>query len=212
LTAQGIPVTLTLDRVNHTQTTSTLVSEISLLRSSLVPASPVTELSDRPRKSSVEVGVNTIKPSNINPAMNLRQRQVVISSSHATLLGTFVYRTIYTYRNLTRKTSAVLKSKPVGHETVVTFIPSFFSRCVEMRLGNNYGKVSSTLTSYQVVKADDSLFEGVWNGSPIFRACQLGDIEALRSAFSYQGVSPFVVDENGDSLLHVKPYACSSTP
>lgn len=75
-----------------------------------------------------------------------------------------------------------------------------------MRLGNDYGKVSSSLTSYQVVKANDSLFEeGEWNGSPIFQACQLGDIEAMRSAFTYQGVSLYVVDENGNNLLHVKP-------
>ncbi len=80
-----------------------------------------------------------------------------------------------------------------------------------MRLGNNYGKVSSTLTTYQVVKANDSLFEE-WNGSSIFRACQLGDIEALKSAFDNQSVSPFVVDEDGDSLLHVNLYAFSSTP
>lgn len=79
-----------------------------------------------------------------------------------------------------------------------------------MRLGNDYGKVSSTLNSYQVVKADDSMFD--WNGSPVFLACQVGDIEALKLAFNHQGVSPFVVDENGECLLHVKPYACLSTP
>ncbi len=72
-----------------------------------------------------------------------------------------------------------------------------------MRVRNDYGRISRNLTTYTVVKADTSLFENTWNGSPIFRACQLGDIEALRSAFSNRNMSPFVVDEEGKNLLHV---------
>lgn len=72
-----------------------------------------------------------------------------------------------------------------------------------MHVRNDYGRISRTLTTYTVVKADTSLFDDTWNGSPIFRACKVGDIEALRSAFSDQRMSPFVVNEEGENLLHV---------
>lgn len=137
--------------------------------------------------------------------MHPRQRRVVmIAPSHTTLFGTFVYRTISTYRNLTRKSTATSRSEPDKHETVITFVPSFLSRCIELRVRNDYGRISPTLTTYIVVKAaDTSWLEEDCDGSPIFRACRLGDIETLRSAFGDQRMSPFMVDEDGRNLLHV---------
>lgn len=142
--------------------------------------------------------------SNINRAMHPRQRRVVmIGSSHTTLFGTFVYRTTSTYRNLTWKSTATSRSEPDNHETIVAFVPSFLSRCIEMRVRNDYGRISRTLATYIVVKSDTPSFDDTWDGSPIFRACQVGDIEALKLALSEQGMSSAVVNEEGQNLLHV---------
>ena len=80
----------------------------------------------------------------------------------------------------------------------LAFIPSFFSRWIELRLRHDFDRIWPVLTTYPVIE------RGLFDEPPIFLACQLGDIEGLESAFSDQGMTPFVVDEYGDSLLHVK--------
>ena len=184
---------LILDRISQARSTSTIASKISLLSSGLVLASSsANEMTDQ----SDVIAADTDMTPNDYTALHFEQRQVTrISPCHRTLFGTFSYRTTLSYKRSRGKDTATSCSYSDSSETVFTFIPSFFGRCIEWRLSNYRGRISYSLTTYVVVE----------NNSPLFVACREGDLNALKSILSLQDASPFVVNESGNTPLHVKP-------
>ena len=86
-------------------------------------------------------------------------------------------------------------TQPLAEETAITIVPSFMRRLLELRLATSLGKVSRTWNVYHVMAMDSS----------IFNMCTNGDIGGLQALFSSSGISPFVLDEEGKTLLHVRP-------
>ena len=190
------------DRLNHIRNASVLVSEASSLRCSPGSATTATQSSDVYKVSIPQGRAETMKPSRTSVAMRCSQRQVVVVDyRHRMFSGTFLYRTTSTYRSLWPTSTTRSDSEPDARETVLSFVSSFFSRYIELRIKNDCGSISATLTTYSVVNYE----------SPLYQACRRGDVEALRSILSGQGLSPFVVDEYGNTLLHVKAYVDSPT-
>ena len=87
-------------------------------------------------------------------------------------------------------------NQALAEETAIMIVPSFMRRLLEVRLATSLGKVSRTLHVYPVMACD----------SPIFTMCLNADMHGLQTAFSSGEISPFVLDESGLTLLHVRTF------
>lgn len=67
---------------------------------------------------------------------------------------------------------------------------------IEVKFSDSYWRVPTALRVYAVSH---------W-GAPVFELCKNGDLEGLQVMFSSGSVSPFVIDEDGTSLLHVSTF------
>ena len=174
-----------------------MVADISLLKSNVIPNSSLNTTGNPTECSPTEISNSCNQLVKKSSAMCPKGRQATrVCTWHKYMFGMFVYQTTSKYTPPRKKSIDTSRSKSHFEETIFTFILSFFSRCIELRIRNEYGKVSRTITDYPVVEGG--------RGDPIYKACQYGDLETLRSAFSEQTVSPYVIYQDGDSLLNVK--------
>ena len=74
-----------------------------------------------------------------------------------------------------------------------TFMPSFLSRCFEYRSFSTFGCIQRAIRFYPIIPADH----------PIMDMCRTGDLKGVQTLLSSQQVSPFSVDKDGWTLLHV---------
>lgn len=88
----------------------------------------------------------------------------------------------------------VFGSKALAEETSVIVVPPFMKRLLEMRVTYSLGKTSRSLNVYPVVP---------WP-SLIIDMCDDGDMHGLQAVFGSGQMSPFVLDDDGNTLLHVR--------
>jgi hypothetical protein len=93
------------------------------------------------------------------------------------------------------KRSRAVGELPVVKEGTWTIRPSFLSYVVEMRYKQSFGQISRSLNIYPMLDRNE----------PVFKMCWDGDIAGLQVALSSGGISPFVSDKDGCTLLHVSP-------
>jgi hypothetical protein len=74
------------------------------------------------------------------------------------------------------------------------FIPSLFSRCIELRFVNLLGSIQRSLRIYPVILRDH----------PVWDMCRTNNIEGIQKLFSNRQISPFSVSPTGWTLLHVR--------
>jgi hypothetical protein len=80
------------------------------------------------------------------------------------------------------------------------FIPSFLSRCVQVRCASFLGSVERTLRTCPVLPNDHQ----VWD------MCMTGNMTSIRELFRTREISPYAINRNGSTLLHVScSYTCS---
>lgn len=72
-------------------------------------------------------------------------------------------------------------------------MPSFLSRCVEIQYSSSLGVVAGAMRTYPVIPGDH----------PAWKMCETGNVLGLQTSFSAGSLSPYSVDDIGDSLLHV---------
>lgn len=85
-------------------------------------------------------------------------------------------------------------NRAVSEEKTIKITPAFLRKTLELRLLSSFGQVSRTLKIYPILKIS----------TPIFSICKNGDLGGLQAALSSGTISPFVTDEYGWSLLHVR--------
>lgn len=78
-------------------------------------------------------------------------------------------------------------------KTAWTFRPSFINYTVQLCYARSFSHVSRSLNIYPVLSGAD----------PVFEICQIGDLLDLQVTLSEKGISPFVTDYSGLTLLHV---------
>ena len=79
------------------------------------------------------------------------------------------------------------------------FIPSFLSRCVEVKCASFLGSVERTLRTCPVLPLDHQ----VWN------MCSRGKVSSIQELFRTREISPYAIDRFGNTLLHVScTYIC----
>ena len=88
-----------------------------------------------------------------------------------------------------------------NEETIITIKPSFIRYAFEIRFENGLYSIPRALRIYPTLKYR----------APIFESTSKGDFDSLVLALRHGNVSPFVQDEYGHSLLHVRVYEFVST-
>lgn len=94
--------------------------------------------------------------------------------------------------------------KPVPAKRVLTITSPFLGRVVELYFGVSFASIPRALRVYQIMERH----------APIFDMCCNGDLEGIQNEFANGTISPFVVDDYGNTLLHlavcfVQPEMCS---
>ena len=88
----------------------------------------------------------------------------------------------------------------MSEKTVISVTPAFLKRQLEIRLTNTFSGITRTLQTYPILTSfQESRVDGY---------IKVGDLEGLQSMFSSGELSPFVLNEHGEGLLHV----CGFTP
>lgn len=85
-------------------------------------------------------------------------------------------------------------NRAISEEKTIRITPTFLRKTLELRFLDSFGQISRTLRTYSILD----------NEAPIFKTCHNGDLEGLQVALSSGTASPFVLDEDGWSLLHVR--------
>ena len=86
------------------------------------------------------------------------------------------------------------EDKATTNEKIITILPVFLRKALELRLSNSFGRIMRTLSTYNILEDE----------APIFKTCSRGDLRGLQVALSSGNVSPFVTDKFGWTLLHVR--------
>ena len=88
----------------------------------------------------------------------------------------------------------------MSEKTVISLTPAFLKRQLEIRLTNTFSGITRTIQTYPILKS--------FRESRVDGYIEVGDLEGLQSMFSSGELSPFVLNERGEGLLHV----CAFTP
>ena len=97
-------------------------------------------------------------------------------------------------RSLSTSKSRRTGNRAISEEKTIKITPALLRKALELRLLSSFGQISRTLRTYPILK----------DSAPIFTICQNGDLRGLQVALSSGTFSPFVTDEYGWSLLHVR--------
>ena len=80
----------------------------------------------------------------------------------------------------------------VSQERTILIALNFIRKAFEIRYCGNFSLLPKSLSCFPVLPRT----------SDVFRWCILGDVDSLKDALTRRVVSPFVTDENGQTLLH----------
>jgi hypothetical protein len=92
--------------------------------------------------------------------------------------------------------SSISQSTPEIYSTNITswaFIPSFLSYGFEYQSFSSSGSIQRSLRTYPLIS----------HRHPVWKMCSSGDLKGMQTLLSGRQVSPFSVDTDGLTLLHV---------
>ena len=139
-----------------------------------------------------KLGTNA-RVSRQTPSSRLSKVQSAVVRRYRTPFGT-IYLRLQSKRGQAKRVDASsCKAVLSEDEHSLTFVPSFLSHCVQFQYLNSLGFISGSFRITPVIPRDH----------PAFHMCETGDIHGLQTYFSSGGLSPFSVDSNGITLLHV---------
>ena len=178
------------NRMYHIQNTVPIVHQIRQAQSvSTLPSAPSQNEDEdcRGHKVSISCSTNSIQyPS--SPSSRSKQQH---AQWYSRTFGTLNLQKKSKY---SKPPSASNQGKtPLISETAWTFRPSFISYALQLRYARSFGYISRSLNIYPVLSYSD----------PVFKICINGDLLGLQAALSRKGISPFVTDFQGWTLLHV---------
>jgi hypothetical protein len=163
------------------QTASTIKDELVLLRSDL-SGKPKTA-SDEPRAIVKACANNRGKST----ASRVLMKQSIVFRPYTSMFGKLLLR---------KASQSVLCTGDEPQSTEVVswiFMPSFLSRVVEYQFLSTCGFAQRVLRIYPIIPEDH----------PIWLMCRSGDLKGIQTLLSQRQVSPFSVNANGCTLLHV---------
>lgn len=180
------PISITDDNFSITQ------------RSSITPRSPII-----PRSGIQYTQQKTeqlVAPGSSNSALH------ITSKEQTTIWYRGVFGVIATQEKWISSSRSASRTagKPVPAKRVLTITSPFLGRVVELYFGVSFASIPRALRVYQIMEFD----------APIIDMCLSGDLEGIQNEFANGTISPFVVDDCGNTLLHhavylVQPEMCS---
>jgi hypothetical protein len=164
------------------QTTNTIRQELVLLRS---------DLTGKPKESSNE-------PCDVVQGRSTRSRiirkQSVVCRYYTSIFGKLLIRRVSQVASFCdTKLRSAAKTCSTTTESSWVFMPSFLSLCFEYQSMSTSRFIQGALRIYPLIP----------NDHPIWRMCGCGDLEGVQTLLSTRQVSPFSVDTDGRTLLHV---------
>lgn len=174
------------NRMYHIQNIAPIVHQIRQAQS-------VSTFRSAPAQNEVE-GSRGHEVSNC-PTNSMTHRSSYIKQEHV-LYYNSIFGTVTLQKNSKYSKSLNASTEgnaPLINETAWTFRPSFISYSLQLRYVRSFGYISRSLNIYPVVSMDD----------PVIKMCRNGELLGLQAALSRKGVSPFVTDVDGWTLLHV---------
>ena len=148
-------------------------------------------LDDRMCKATdLELQYSTLdsNPARVNSSTTVVYRTKV-AKRYQSFWGSVIVET--NIKSLERKTNHCFKISGVI-ENIVKFQLPFLKRVLDLCLGQRLFSIPRALRVYHVISSTE----------PIFQMAADGDVEGIQSALA-EGMSPFLVDEDGWTLLHV---------
>ena len=89
----------------------------------------------------------------------------------------------------------------VSQESSIVIASKFIRKAFEIRYCGNFGLLPKSLSCFPVLSRTSDVFQWCWGG----------DVDSLKNALMRREVSPFVTDEQGQTLLHHAAYFSSIT-
>jgi hypothetical protein len=172
--------------------TNTIRQELLLLRG--YPPNKSTETSNETSTVIRSCANNEGKST----SSKISRKQSIVFRKYTSLLGKLLIRTV---SKTVIFSDTQLQSTSETYSTWASscaFMPSFLSQTFEYQSFSTCGFVQRALRISPIIPSDH----------PIWKMCNLGDLEGIQNLLSTRQVSPFSVDTDGLTLLHV----CSGLP
>lgn len=93
----------------------------------------------------------------------------------------------------TNRSGSRTAGKPVPAKRILTITSPILRRALELYFGASFVSVPRALRVYQIIHRN----------TPIFTKIRYNDLEGIQNEFSNGTISPFIVDQDGRTLLHV---------
>jgi hypothetical protein len=123
----------------------------------------------------------------------LLRKQSVIFRSHSGILGKLLIRRISQSASFSDQEFQSTSGTYHSRASSWAFMPSFLSRGFEYQSWNTSGFIQRAIRIYPLIR----------NDHPIWKMCTYGDLRGIQHLLSARQVSPFSVDAEGLTLLHV---------
>jgi hypothetical protein len=168
--------------------TKTILQELVLLRGELLCKSGETF-----QETNINIGSTNEQFAPNKTRNRITRKQSITFRQYTGIFGKLLMRTMV---ESAKSLDSTMLSTLEAYSTTATswaIMPSFLSRCFEYQSMNTYGCIQRALRIYPVIPRNH----------PIWRMCCCGDLNGVQTLLETRQVSPFSVDEDGWTLLHV---------
>jgi hypothetical protein len=171
------------------QTRNTISHELILLRHDLANKSHRTPNEAR---DTIRGAANNLEKSTM-PRSRIIWEQSVIWRSYQSLFGKLLVQKVSKFADFTDENAQSAHLPYSTSTSSWSFVPSFLSRAFAYQSLTTCGSIQRSIRIYPVISR--------WH--PIWNMCRGGDLHGIQTLLSTRQVSPFSVDEDGQTLLHV---------
>jgi hypothetical protein len=171
------------------QTTNIIGHELILLRHDIANKSHRTpnEARDTIRGVANNLEISTMPRSRI-----IREQSIVWRRYH-NLFGKLLVRKVSNFADFTDENAQSAQLPYSTSTSSWSFVPSFLSRAFDYQSSTTCGSIQRSIRIYPVISVEH----------PIWGMCSRGDLKGIQTLLSMRQVSPFSVNEYGETLLHV---------
>jgi len=175
------------------QTTNIISHELILLRHDLASKSHRTPNEAR---DTIRGAANNLEKSTM-PRSRISREQSIVWRRYHSLFGKLLVRKVTKFADFTDGNAQSAQLPYSTSTSSWSFVPWFLSRVFDYQSLSTYGSIQRSIRIYPVIPR--------WH--PIWAMCTGDDLKGIQTLLSTRHVSPFSVDESGQTLL----YVCQNT-
>ncbi|KAE9363198.1 hypothetical protein N431DRAFT_524059 [Stipitochalara longipes BDJ] len=171
------------------QNMNSISTELSLLRRNLVNVPQKT----KPQKPDTTRDLDNEQWNSTTSGFTVSKEQSTIVQTYTSLLGKLLIQREYQTANITGNDLRSAQGTCLKSQMTWYFAPSFLARAFEYKSLGARGFIQRVIRTYPVIPGDH----------PIWRMCRVGNLKGIQTLLSSGQISPFSVDDDGRTLLHV---------